>query len=130
MQNYDEFKKKYQKFKEYIDEAGPFFRQKAHYSADEQIAFIVDFYTSFMGLIRVFEEYGTEDEENKPLSISIGKINLTKKLAEQEFEAAVSVIYFNLSKEEIINLEEQTKSKSKPKEGLILRRLFEKFLAD
>lgn len=129
MQNYEEIKKKYQKLKEYIDEAGPFFRQKAHYSSDEQIAFIVDFYTSFMSLIRVFEEHESVPEEaTKPISIGIGKATLTKKLAEQEFEAAVSVIYFNLSKDEIMTLEEKAKSKGSPKEGLILRRLFEKFL--
>lgn len=128
MQNYEEIKKKYQKLKEYIDEAGPFFRQKAHYSSDEQIAFIVDFYTSFMSLIRVFEEYESAAEDARPISVGIGKATLTKKLAEQEFEAAVSVIYFNLSKEEIIGLEEKAKSKGSPKEGLILRRLFEKFL--
>lgn len=127
MQNYDELKKKYLKLKKYIDEAGPFFRNKTHYSQEEQIAFIVDFYTCFMNLMRVFEEH--ETAEGKTVSVGIGKITLTKKLAEQEFEATVSVIYFNLSKDEIMGLEEKAKMKGAPKEGLILRRLFEKFIA-
>jgi len=127
MQKQEEIKKKYAKLKDYIDEAGPFFRQKAHYSADEQIAFIVDFYTNFMGLIHLFEENDGENDD-KPISIGIGKTSLTKKLAEQEFESAVSVVYFNLSKDEILALEERAKSGGGLKEALILKRLFEKYL--
>jgi len=128
MQKIEDIKKKHAKLKDYMDEAGPFFRQKGHYSADEQIAFIVDFYTNFMSLMRIFEENEPANDE-KPLVVNIGKTTLTKKLAEQEFDAAVSVIYFNLSKEEILSLEDRAKSTGNPKDGLILRRLFEKFLS-
>lgn len=127
MHKIEEIKKKHAKLKDYIEEAGPFFRQKGHYSADEQIAFIVDFYTNFMSLILIFEENESVNDE-KPIAVNIGKTTLTKKLAEQEFDAAVSVIYFNLSKEEILALEERAKIKGSPKDGLILRRLFEKYL--
>ncbi len=127
MQKIEEIKKRYTKLKRYIDEAGSFFRQKGHYSEDEQIAFIVDFYTNFMSLTRIFEENENPDDE-KPLAVNIGKTTLTKKLAEQEFDAAISVIYFNLSKEEILALENRAKANGSPKDGLILRRLFEKFL--
>lgn len=127
MHKIEEIKKKHAKLKDYIDEAGPFFRQKGHYSADEQIAFIVDFYTNFMSLILIFEENESINDE-KPIAVNIGKTTLTKKLAEQEFDAAVSIIYFNLSKEEILALEERAKTKGSPKDGLILRRLFEKYL--
>ncbi len=129
MQKQEEIKKKYAKLKDYIDEAGPFFRQKAHYSADEQIAFIVDFYTNFMGLIRLFEESEGDGGDSKPISIGIGKAALTKKLAEQEFESAVSVVYFNLSKDEILGLEERARNTGGLKEALILKRLFERYLA-
>lgn len=127
MHKIEEIKKKHAKLKDYTEEAGPFFRQKGHYSADEQIAFIVDFYTNFMSLILIFEENESVNDE-KPITVNIGKTMLTKKLAEQEFDAAVSVIYFNLSKEEILTLEERAKTKGSPKDGLILRRLFEKYL--
>ncbi len=127
MQKIEEIRKKHAKLKDYIEEAGPFFRQKAHYSSDEQIAFIVDFYTNFMSLMRIFEENEPSPDE-KPISVNIGKTVLTKKLAEQEFDAAVSVIYFNLSKEEILSLEDRAKVNGSPKDALILRRLFEKFL--
>lgn len=128
MQKIEDIKKKYGKFKDYIDEAGQFFRQKTHYSADEQIAFIVDFYTNFMSLTRLFEE-DEELNEGKSVTLGLGKIVLTKKLIEQEFEATVSVIYFNLSTEEILALEESAKIKGTPKDALILRRLFEKYLS-
>jgi hypothetical protein len=127
MQKIEEVRKKHAKLKDYIEEAGPFFRQKAHYSSDEQIAFIVDFYANFMSLMRIFEENEPLPDE-KPISVNIGKTVLTKKLAEQEFDAAVSVIYFNLSKEEILSLEDRAKINGNPKDALILRRLFEKFL--
>lgn len=123
----EEIRKKYIKLKDYIDEAGPFFRQKAHYSIDEQIAFIVNFYTNFMSLMRIFEENEPIPDE-KPLTVNIGKTTLSKKLIEQEFETAVSIIYFNLSKDEILALEERAKTNGNPKDALILRRLFEKFL--
>lgn len=127
MQKIEEIRKKHAKLKDYIEEAGPFFRQKAHYSADEQIAFIVDFYSNFTGLMLIFEENETRLDE-KPLAVNIGKTTLTKKLTEQEFEATVSIIYFNLSKDEIFALEERAKTNGNPKDALILRRLFEKFL--
>jgi hypothetical protein len=128
MQNRSDIQKKYAKLKEYLDEAGPFFRQKTHYSDDERIAFIVDFYANYMGLLRIFEE-DEELMEGRGVTIGIGKTLLTKKLLEQEFDAAVSVIYFNLSTPEILALEERTKTKGSPKEALILRRLFEKYLS-
>ena len=61
MQNRLEIQKKYGKFKDYVDEAGPFFRRKGHYSLDEKIALIADFNRSFNALIKFFEE----DEELK-----------------------------------------------------------------
>lgn len=126
MQIRSDIQKKYLKLKEYLDEAGPFFRQKNHYSIDEQIAFITELYAGFMALTRLFEE-DLELLEGGLVGMGIGKANLTKKLIEQEFDAAVSVIYFNLSKAEIAALEEKAKTKS-PKDALILRRLFEKYL--
>jgi len=127
MPNLEDIKKKYAKLKDYIDEAGPFFRQKGHYSSDEQIAFIVEFYANFTALIRIFEE-DMELNEGKSVTLGLGKTVLTKKLLEQEFDATVSVIYFNLSTDEILTLEERAKTKGSPKEALILRRLFEKYL--
>ena len=127
MQTSFDIQKKYLKLKEYLDEAGPFFRQKNHYSVDEQIAFITELYAGFATLIRIFEE-DLELLEGGSVGMGKGKTSLTKKLIEQEFDAAISVIYFNLSKEEISLLEERAKTKS-PKDALILRRLFEKYLS-
>jgi len=127
MRKIEEIKKRYAKFKDYIEEAGPFFRQKEHYSDEEKIAFIVEFYTNYSSFIRLFEE----DEElldGKSVTVN-GKTVLTKKLIEQEFEVAVSVIYFNLSTDEISALEDRAKASGDPKEALILRKLFDKYLS-
>ena len=131
MQNRLEIQKKYARFKDYVDEAGPFFRQKGHYSIDEKIAFIADFNRSFNALIKFFEE---DEELNEGKNIllntasSHSKVSLTKKMLEQEFESAVSVIYFNLTENEIKEMEESTKKSGRLQESLILRRLFDKFL--
>lgn len=128
MQKVDEIKKAYLKLKDYIDEAGPFFRQKANYSHEEQIAFIVDFYTIFVALVKLFEEQqALQENTDKQINISVGKVSINKKFVEQEFESAVCVIYFNLSKEDISILEER--AKKSPKESLILKKLFEKYLS-
>ena len=132
MQNRLEIQKKYGKFKDYVDEAGPFFRQKGHYSLDEKIAFIADFNRSFNALIKFFEE-DEELKEGKNIflsanSTSHSKVSLTKKMLEQEFESAVSVIYFNLTTDEIKQMEESTKKSGRLQESLILRRLFDKYL--
>lgn len=127
MQKLEEIKRRYVKLKGYIDEAGAFFRHKAHYSLDEQAAFIMNFYASFMSLIAAFEDEEKELEEGKIVSVSVGKTTLTKKLAEQEFDAAISVIYFNLSKDEIARLEERARNVGNLKEALVIKRLFDKY---
>ncbi len=127
MHKIEEIKKRYAKFKDYMEEAGPFFRQKEHYSDEEKIAFIVEFYSNYSSFIRLFEE-DEELLEGKSVTVN-GKTVLTKKLIEQEFEAAVSVIYFNLSTDEILALEDRAKASGSPKEALILRKLFEKYLS-
>jgi hypothetical protein len=126
MHKFEEIKKRYTKFKDYMEEAGPFFRQKEHYSDEEKIAFIVEFYANYSSFIRLFEE-DKELLEGKSVTIN-SKTVLTKRLIEQEFEAAISVIYFNLSKDEILALEDRAKASGGLREALILRKLFEKYL--
>ena len=87
----------------------------------------MNFYASFMSLIAAFEDEEKELEEGKIVSVSVGKTTLTKKLAEQEFDAAISVIYFNLSKDEIARLEERARNVGNLKEALVIKRLFDKY---
>jgi hypothetical protein len=87
---------------------------------------------SFNALIKFFEE-DEELKEGKNIllsanSTSHSKVSLTKKMLEQEFESAVSVIYFNLTTDEIKQMEESTKKSGRLQESLILRRLFDKYL--
>lgn len=125
-----EIPKLYSRFKIICNDTPEFFRQKDQYSQKEQLVFLQELYALYVKLQSFFEE----DEDLKELGhivISsnehIDKTKLTRDLLEQEFDICVSIIYFNLSKDEISSLILFAKSSFLMQQALIVEKIFEKY---
>ncbi len=131
MDDLPQFRYLYKTFKNIAEEAGGFFRQKEHYSISEWIDFILALHKSFTALELLFEN-DEELKSGKSITISpdgdFSKVTLDYKNITDEFETAVSIIYFNLLKQDIEDMFEYCKAKALPRETLILKKLFDKFL--
>lgn len=133
MDDHPELRRTYKTFKKISEEAGGFFRQKEHYSLIEQIRFLTALHKSYIELEYVCDS--NEDlKDGKTVTLSangdFSRVTIDKKHILDEFETTVSVIYFNLVKEDIENLLDFCKANALPQEAHVIKRLFEKFLAD
>jgi len=131
MQDSPELLKLYKNFRKFADEAGSYFRHKEEYSSQEKIDFILAFYLSCGSLLTFFES----DEElrnGKSITITggsdIGRVTLTMKHIQDEFDTAVSIIYFNLSTDDFDKMFLFCKDHSMLRELAVLKKLFGKFL--
>ncbi|MEY4505171.1 MAG: hypothetical protein RL154_1468 [Pseudomonadota bacterium] len=112
------------------NEAPELFRQKEQYSIKEQLQFLQEFYSLYMRLSAIFDEADDlKDGGHIILSSNehIDKTKLTRALLDQEYDICVSVIFFNLSKEEIIALVSYAKSVFLMQQALIVEKIFEKY---
>ena len=122
----------YKTFKNIADEAGSFFRQKEHYSISEQIDFLLALYKSYMAIELCFES-DEELREGKSVTIQahgdFARTTLDFKHLKDEFETTISIVYFNLSKDDIEGYLNHCKNNSMMQETLIIKRMFERFFA-
>lgn len=120
----------FSRFKVICEDAPEFFRQKEQYSLSEQLHFLQELYALYVRLISIFED----DEELKDggyiiLSSNehIDKTKLTRALIVQEYDVCVSIIFFNLSKDDIQELINYAKSLFLMQQALIVEKIFEKY---
>ena len=121
----------YKSFRKLADEAGSFFRQKEHYSISEQIDYLLALYKSYITIELYFDS-------NQELKHGVGfalqdygnstRVTINYKHLVDEFETVISIIYFNLSGEDIDMFYSTCKNSSKMQEALIIKKLFGKFL--
>jgi hypothetical protein len=118
------------KFKKCCNDSPEFFRQKEQYSLKEKLQFLYEFYSLYIRLLAIFEER-EELKDGAHLTIPsnehIDKTKLTKALLEQEYDICVSIIFYNLSKDEIAELISYAKSIFLMQQALIVEKIFEKF---
>lgn len=122
----------YKSFRKLTDEAGSFFRQKDNYSLSERISYLIALYKAYVA-IELFFDNSDDLQNGKSVLIStngdFSKVLLDKKHLRDEFETTISVVYFNLSKQEILEMIGSCKANSMLQQKLVLERMFEKFLA-
>jgi hypothetical protein len=131
MQDSPELIKLYKNFRKFTDEAGNYFRHKDDYSFQEKIDFILSFYLAF-GLLSNFFESDEELKNGKSITITgngdIGRVKLSLALIQEEFETAISIIYFNLSHDDLDKMSLFCKENLMIREQAVLKKLFGKFL--
>lgn len=120
----------YTKFKKCCNDSPEFFRQKEQYSLKEKLQFLYEFYSLYSRLAALLETH--EDlKDGGTLMLSpnehIDKTKLNMALLEQEYEICVSIVFFNLSKDEILDLILYAKSMFLMQQALIVEKIFEKF---
>jgi translation initiation factor RLI1 len=131
MQKNSELIRLRENFIKFTDEAGSYFRQKDDYSSQERIDFILAFYIAF-GLLENFFDSDEELRNGKSITIigknNIGRVTLTLALIKEEFETSISIIYFNLSLDDIEKMSVFCKENLMFREQAVLKKLFGKFL--
>jgi hypothetical protein len=131
MDDLPHLRQSYKTFKKTVEEVGGFFRQKEHYSMHEQISFLLAMHKAYME-VDMFFESDEELREGKSVTISahgdFSKTTLDIKQLNDEFETAISIIYFNLTNEDINNYLDFCKNNSMLKEAMVIKKLFDKFL--
>ena len=121
----------YKSFRNLADEAGVFFRQKENYSISEQIDYLLALYKSYITIESYFDS-NAELGDGTVFALqdhgSSTKVAINYKHLAYEFETVISIIYFNLSNEDIELFLLTCKNSSRMQEALIIKKLFGKFL--